>query len=84
MSTIFKVKIMPYNGKFTSALIHKAPNTTTAEYENTVDLDEMAHDEQSHLEPQSLPSSLCIFNILQVEKIFFFLNFADVILPSAF
>ena len=39
-------------------LTHKAPNTTIAEFANTVDPDETAHDEPSHLDLQSLPSSL--------------------------
>ena len=29
----------------------KAPNTTKAEFANTVDPDEMAHHESSHLDP---------------------------------
>ena len=36
----------------------KAPNTTIAEFTNTVDPDEMAHNELSHLDLQCLPSSL--------------------------
>ena len=36
----------------------KAPNTTIAEFANTVDPDEMAHNEPSHLDLQCLPSSL--------------------------
>ena len=35
----------------------KAPNTTIDEFANTVESDEMAHNEQSHLEIQCLPSS---------------------------
>ena len=38
-------------------LILKVPNTTIAEFANTVDPDEMAHYEPSHLDPQCLPSS---------------------------
>ena len=34
----------------------KAPNTTIAEFANTVDPDEMAHNEPSHLDLQCLPS----------------------------
>ena len=33
-----------------------APNTTIAEFANTVDPDEMAHNEPSHLDLQCLPS----------------------------
>ena len=36
----------------------KAPNTTIAEFANTVDPDETAYDEQSHLDLQCLLSSL--------------------------
>ena len=40
-------------------LTHKEPNTTIAEFANTVDPDEMAHNELSHLDLlQCLPSSL--------------------------
>ena len=42
-------------------LIHKAPNTTIAEFTNTVDPDETAHNEPSHLDLQCLLSSLLIF-----------------------
>ena len=38
--------------------LHPAPNTTKAELANTVDPDEMAHIELSHLDLQCLPSSL--------------------------
>ena len=52
-------------------LTRKAPNTTIAELANTVDPDEIAHNEPSHLDLQCLPSSLSFF------------NFADAILSSA-
>ena len=39
-------------------LAHKAPNTTIAEFANTVDPDEMAHNEPSHQDLQCSPSSL--------------------------
>ena len=39
-------------------LTPKAPNTTIAEFANTVDPDEMAHIEPSHLDLQCLPSSI--------------------------
>ena len=42
----------------------KAPNTTKAEFANTVDPDETAHNEPSHLDLQCLPSSPLIFNII--------------------
>ena len=58
------------------------PNTTTAEFANTIDSDETAYNEPSHLDLQCLPSTL-FFNkmkfILEV-----FQNFANVILTSAF
>ena len=39
-------------------LTRKAPNATIAEFANTVDPDETAHHEPSHLDLQCLPSSL--------------------------
>ena len=36
----------------------KAPITTIADFANTVDPDETAHNEPSHLDLQCLPSSL--------------------------
>ena len=55
-----------------------APNTTKAEFANTVDPNETAH-----LDLQYLPSCPLIFDIIQFElKVFG--NFADVILSSAF
>ena len=39
-------------------LTRKAPNTTIAEFANTADPDETAHNEPSHLDLQCLPSSL--------------------------
>ena len=36
----------------------KAPNTTIAEFANTVDSVKMVHNEQSHLDLQTLSSSL--------------------------
>ena len=39
-------------------LTRKAPNTTIAEFANTLDPDEMAHYEPSHIGLQCLPSSL--------------------------
>ena len=59
------------------------PNTAKAEFANTVDPDETAHYELSHLDPQCLLSSPLIFNMIQFElKVFE--NFADVILSSDF
>ena len=46
----------------------KAPNTTIAEFANTADSGETAHDEPSHLDLQCLSSSL-EFSTL---KVFFF------------
>ena len=61
----------------------KAPNTTKADFANTVDPDKTAHNEPSHQDPQCLPSSILIYNIIQFElKVFE--NFADIILSSAF
>ena len=37
-------------------LIPKAPNTTIADFANTVDPDETAHNEPSHLNLQCLPA----------------------------
>ena len=63
-------------------LTRKAPNTTIAKFENTVDPDETAHYEPSHLDLQCLPSSFLFFNIMQfILKVF--QNFADVNLSSA-
>ena len=60
-----------------------AKHTTKAEFANTVDPDETADNEPSHLDPQCLPSSPLIFNMIQFElKVF--VKFADVILSSAF
>ena len=39
-------------------LTRKTPNATIAEFANTVDPDETAHNEPSHLDLQCLPSSL--------------------------
>ena len=41
-----------------NALTRKAPNTTKAEFANTVDPDETSHNEPSHPDLQCLPSSL--------------------------
>ena len=57
-------------------LTRKAPNTTIAVFANTVDPDEMAHNEPSHLDLQCLPSSLWFFNKIQfILKVF--PNFAE-------
>ena len=58
------------------------PNTTIAKFTNTVEPDETAHNELSHLDLQCLPSNLWFFNIIQF--LLNFRNFADVILSSAF
>ena len=39
-------------------LTRKAPNTTIAEFASTVDPEETAHNEPSHVDLQCLPSSL--------------------------
>ena len=53
------------------------PNTTKAEFAKTMDPDETAHNELSHLDLQCLPSSP-FFNMTVELKVFG--NFADVIL----
>ena len=66
-----------------SSLTRKAPYTTKAEFANTVDPDETAQYEPSHLDLQCLSSGLLSFNIIQfILKVF--RNFADIILSSAF
>ena len=40
------------------------PETQIAEFANSVDLDEVAHHEPSHLDLHCLPSSLRILNII--------------------
>ena len=45
-------------------LTRKTPNTTIADFANTLDPDEMAHNELSHLDLQCLPSILWFFNII--------------------
>ena len=60
----------------------KAPNTTKAEFADTVDPDDMAHNEQSHLDLQCLPSSPLIFNIIHF-KLEVLGNFAGIILSPA-
>ena len=49
-----------------STLTCKAPNTTIAEFANTVDPDEKAHNEPSHLDLQYLPASLYIVIFLKI------------------
>ena len=48
----------------------------TAEFANSVDLDEVAHHEPPHLDLQCLPSSLLILNMIQL-GLNIFLKFAD-------
>ena len=43
----------------------KAPNTKIANFANTVDPDETAHYEPSHLDLQCMTSSLRFFNMIQ-------------------
>ena len=50
----------------------KAPNTTIAEFANTIGPEEMAHNEPSHLDLPCLPYSPYIFNRIQFEMFFFF------------
>ena len=47
-----------YTHRFDKALTLKAPNTTIAEFANTADPDETAHNEPSHLDLQCLPSKV--------------------------
>ena len=49
---------------YQNTLTLKARNTTIAEFANTADPDETAHNEPSHLDLQCLPSSLLIFNMV--------------------
>ena len=49
----------------------KMPNTTKADIANTVDQDETAHNDPSHLDLQCLPSSPVIFISLQFEMTYF-------------
>ena len=42
----------------------QVPVTKIAEFANSVDLDEVAHNEPPHLDLHFLPSSLCIFNMI--------------------
>ena len=44
------------NEQMRKVLTLKAPNTTIAEFANTADPDETAHNEPSHLDLQCLPS----------------------------
>ena len=60
---LFQAKLtsmIPFKGILheTQYLTLKAQNATKAEFANTVDPDEMAHNEPSHLDLQCLPSSL--------------------------
>ena len=57
---------------------------TTAELANTVDPDETAQNEPSHLNLQHLPSKSLNFQHNAFFNRFMFFNFADVILLSAF
>ena len=45
--------------------------TKTAEFANSVDLDEVAHNELPHQDLHCLPSSLCILNMVELGFIFF-------------
>ena len=49
-----------------------------AEFSNSVDPDEVAHNEPPHLNLHCLLSSLWIFNMLQLGLKIFLLNFADI------
>ena len=52
----------------------QVPVTKIAEFANSLDLDEVAHDEPPHLHLHCLPSSLCILNMIQRGLNFFFLK----------
>ena len=65
-------------------LARKAPNTTIAEFANTIDPDETAHNEPSHLDLQCLPSIFFLFFNIKQFLLKVFRKFADVILSSAF
>ena len=49
---------------FTEALSLLLPETKIAEFANSVDLDEVAHNEPPHPDLQFLPSTLWILNII--------------------
>ena len=57
--------------------------TTVHVFANTVDQDEMAHNQPPHLNLQCLPSCLRIFCIIQLEFKRMF-HFADLIFPTDF
>ena len=63
----FEIKLFSHFGctVVSYSLTRIAPNVTIAEFANTVDPDETAHDESSHLDLQCLPVSLSFFNIVQ-------------------
>ena len=51
------MKILMVPDELSHVLTRKSPNTKIAEFANTVDPDETAHHEPSHLDLQCLPSS---------------------------
>ena len=54
-----RVQASQFNSQFNRIILtSKAPNTTIAEFANTVDPEERAHNEPSLLDLQCLPSSL--------------------------
>ena len=61
---------------FHCTLTLQIPETKTAEFANSIDLDEVAHNEPPHLDLHCLPSSLCILNITSL-ALYIFLKFAD-------
>ena len=69
--------------RFNSLL--KLQETKIAEFANSVDLDEVAHNEPPHQDQQCLPSSLCILNLIHVQLgLTFFENLQAKILLSAY
>ena len=52
-----------------SFVVTNAPNTTKAEFANTVDPDEMTHNKLSHLDLKCLPSSLNTIHVKFILKV---------------
>ena len=53
-----------YRGRKTTMQQQQQPVTKIAEFANSVDLDEVAHDEPPHLDLHCLPSGLWILNMI--------------------
>ena len=64
LQTVLLIQIFVPRMPFISPLTLSVPETTIAEFENSIDLDEVAHNEPPHLDLHCLPSSLCILNMI--------------------